>query len=224
MRAQFYLLLSASLALAPVRLDATVALTLNRFHPECVATAGAGSGPCLAASHRFCESRYPSTRRAGLIWRREPRLVTVGCVQPAWYGDVAYGDLRAQHNDCDGPSASGSPACVAAAKRFCQSQRQLSGGVIQEVGPVSAAVACLKAATVANPSYRTLAGWARPCNGPSAGGTLACTTAATLACRALDRRFMGIPQEVGPASMTVICVVATDAVLDEPPPVPFDDN
>ena len=203
---------------------ASVAENINRFHPGCHRAADFRGGDCVAAAHRLCESKH-SKNSFGFIFKYDAvdENVWVGCAFRGWYGDVPYSQLQQLHPQCLGPADSQSPHCVAAVRRYCANERSLSGGLIQEVGPGSAAIACFKA-SLSNDvvPYTQLARFSSHCYEPSDAGSLSCFTAAANWCKANDKSFLGLPQEIGPTSAAIACFPASVRVvrvLDRPGPI-----
>lgn len=206
------LLLAGASIPSGARAQATIAESINRYHPGCHARADMRGGDCVAAAHRYCEANH-SRNSFGFPIRRDPENIHIVCAFRAWYGDVAYGGLQQLHPECRGPADAQTPACVAAVRRYCANARSLSGGLIQEVGPASAAIACFRATRQGDVEYRRLFQNSAACNGPGAAGSLSCVTASAEWCRQGDRSESGLPQEVGPASLAVSCFPATVRVM-----------
>ena len=194
------------------RAQATIAESINRYHPGCHTRADMRGGDCVAAAHRYCEANH-SRNSFGFPIGRDPENIRIVCAFRAWYSDVAYGGLQQLHPECRGPADAQTPACVAAVRRYCANERSLSGGLIQEVGPGSAAVACFRATRQADVEYRRLYPFSTPCNGPAAAGSLSCFTASAEWCRRGNPKESGLPQEVGRASLAVSCFPASVRVV-----------
>jgi hypothetical protein len=195
-----------------------VAENINRFHPGCHKAADLRGGDCVAAAHRLCESSH-SKNSFGFIFQRDAENVWVGCALRGWYGDVPYTRLQQLHPQCRGPADSQSPHCVAAVRRYCANERSLSGGLVQEVGPTSAAIACFEASRSSDVPYIQLARFSSGCKAPNTAGSLSCVTAAANWCKANDKSLLGLPQEIGPTSVAVACFatsVRVVRVLDRP--------
>jgi hypothetical protein len=139
--------------------------------------------------------------------------IHIACAFRAWYGNVTFGELRQFHPDCTGAADAQTPACVAAVRRYCANERSLSGGLIQEVEPGRAAVACFRATRQGNVAYRRLYQESARCNGPDAAGSLSCATASAEWCRQGNRNESGLPQEVGRESLAVSCFPARVRVM-----------
>ncbi|HEX8696323.1 MAG TPA: hypothetical protein VF746_28150 [Longimicrobium sp.] len=194
------------------RAQATIAENINRYHPGCHARADMRGGDCVAAAHRYCEANH-SRNSFGFPIRRDVENIHIACAFRAWYGEVAYGRLQELHPECGGPADAQTPACVAAVRRYCANERSLSGGLIQEVGPGSAAVACFRATRQRDVEYRRLLAISAACNGPGAAGSLSCVTASAEWCRLGNRSELGLPQEVGRDSLAVSCFPARVQVM-----------
>jgi hypothetical protein len=177
---------------------------ITRFHPGCHARADLRGGDCLAAAHRYCESQ--SRNSFGFLAERVGMDVHVACAPRAWYGDVAYANLRALHTECRGVADAAGPHCAAAV-------RSLTGGVVQEIGRASVAVACFKSSRYSDVDYGTLSRFARGCNRPSDAGSLNCTTATSKWCKAGNAAESGLAQEVGPKSLGVACMAARTRII-----------
>jgi hypothetical protein len=91
--------------------------------------------------------------------------------------------------------------------------RSLSGGLIQEVGPGRAAVACFRATRQGDVEYRRLIQISAACNGPAAAGSLSCATASAEWCREGNRSESGLAQEVDPGSLAISCFPASVRVM-----------
>jgi hypothetical protein len=217
---QLAILAGASL---PAGAGAQTALTINRFHPGCNAKADPRGDDCLAAAHRFCEANY-SHNSFGFPYKRPGEQIYIACAVRGWYGDVPYSHLQQLHPQCRSAADGQSPHCIAAVRRYCANERSLSGGLIQEVGPRSAAVACFEATRYTDVPYRDLALFSPDCKGPGAAGSLGCVTAAAGWCSRSKQGELGLPQEVGPASIAVACMPASLRVLDVSPPTKYDDG
>lgn len=198
------LLLAGACIPSGARAQATIMESITRYHPGCNARADIGGSDCVAAAHRYCQA-HQSRNSFGFPIGREMENIRIVCAFRAWYGDVAYGALQRHHPECRGAADSRTTACVAAARRYCANERSLSGGLIQEIGPGSAAVACFRATRQADVEYRRLYPFSAPCNGVAAAGSLSCVAASAEWCRRGDGRDSGLPQEVGRASLAVSC-------------------
>lgn len=194
------------------RAQASTAENINRFHQGCHARADMRGSDCVSAAHHYCMA-YHSPNSFGFPIRRDMENVHIACAFHAWYGDVAYGRLRQIHPECRGAADAQTPACVAAVRRYCANERSLSGGLIQEVGATSAAVACFRATRQGNVAYRRLYQNSARCNGPGAAGSLSCMTASAEWCRQGNRNESGLPQEVGRDSLAVACFPARVRVI-----------
>ena len=218
-------LISFGLLLVPgIPARAQTALTMGHYHPRCHEGADLRGDDCVAAAHRLCEDTS-SKISFGFAYQRDGRSVYVACAQRGWYGAVAWGRLQQFHPGCRSAADGQSPACVAAVRRYCTDEMSMSGGLIQEVGVGTAAVACFKAARYTDVEYQELAQFSRECFSPNAAGGLGCVTAAARWCRAGNPSELGLPQEVGPRSIAVACLPASVHVVDlGDRPQNFDDN
>ena len=196
--------------------SASVMENITRFHKGCHSGADLKGGDCVAAAHRFCESR--SKNSFGLLVQRVGSNVQVACAQRAWYGDVPYGELSAEHPECRGAADAAGPNCAAAVRRYCSNSRSLPGGLVQEIGPSSVGVACVAATRQRDVDYATLNRFARGCRQPGDSVSLNCTTAAAKWCNAENADDSGMVLEVGPRSLGVLCMPAQTAIIAIVPP------
>jgi hypothetical protein len=191
----------------------SIAENITRFHPGCRSAANFRGSDCVAAAHRLCELRY-SKNSFGFIFQRDAENVWVACAPRAWYGDVPYTRLQQLHSQCRSGADSQSPHCVAAVRRYCAEEKSLSGGLVQEVGPTNAVIACFKASRSSDVEYRQLSQFSAGCKGPDSAGSLSCATAAANWCKAHENpATLGLPQEIGPTSMAVACFPASVQVV-----------
>ncbi len=84
------------------RAQATIAESINRYHPGCHTRADMRGGDCVAAAHRYCEANQ-SRNSFGFPIRRDTENIHVACAFRAWYGDVAYGEAAAAPPRLPGP-------------------------------------------------------------------------------------------------------------------------
>lgn len=197
--------------------SASTVENITRFHPGCHARADLRGGDCLAAAHRYCE--FYSRNSFGFLIERAGMDVHISCAPRAWYGDVSYADLRALHPQCRGVADAAGPHCAAAVRRYCSNNQSLTGGLVQEIGPASAAIACFKSSRYSDVDYGTLSRFARGCSQPSDAGSLNCTTATAKWCKGGNAAESGLALEVGPKSLGVACMAARTRVtrlLDGP--------
>ena len=115
---------------------------LRRFHGGCQLHGSQGSH-CLAATHRFCTGRFGNDF-AGISQEVGPNFFKVNCFRTARKENVRLGVLTALHSGCTFPN-SYSPACFAAASRWCHQYFGFSGGITQEVNRSIMTVACYNA-------------------------------------------------------------------------------
>jgi hypothetical protein len=123
------------------------------------------------------------------------------------------------HPECRGVADAAGPNCAAAVRRFCSNNQSLTGGLVQEIGPTSVAIACFKSSRYRDVDYQTLNTFARGCRQPGDSGSLNCTTAAAKSCKAGNAAESGLALEVGPKSLGVACMPAQThiiAILDAP--------
>jgi hypothetical protein len=139
--------------------------------------------------------------------------VHIACAPRAWYGNVSYADLRTLHPECRGVADAAGPHCAAAVRRYCSNNQSLTGGLVQEIGPASVAIACFKSSRYLDVDYDTLIRFARGCRQPSDSGSLNCTTATAKWCKAGNAAESGLALEVGPKSLGVACMPAETHVI-----------
>ncbi len=202
--------LAIAAVLAPAMYSASVAENLTRFHPRCNARSNPLGADCVAAAQRYCSHSH-SKRSLGFVFARDGRTVRLGCAWHRWYGDVSPADVERHHPRCHTALAAQGPECVAATKRYCATQRALSGGLIQHVAGDRVTVACFQATRFENVPYNRLGG---RCSGPAQSGSLDCARAAADWCRRPDNTLLGIPQEAGPTSLGIACLPASVRVID----------
>jgi len=193
---------------------------ITRFHLGCHDGVDLRGGDCLAAAHRYCE--FYSRNTFGFLVERVGRNVYIACAQRAWYGDVSYAGLRTLHTECRGVADAAGPHCAAAVHRYCSNNQSLTGGLVQEVGPASVAVACFKPSRYNDVDYQKLDRLASGCRQPGDSGSLNCTTASARWCKGGDATESGLALEVGPKSLGVACMPAQThviAILDKPVPI-----
>ena len=211
--AALFILVAFGFGAAPA--PASVARTLTQYHPGCNRTADPVGGDCAAASHRFCE-RDVIPQSLGFVSGRGSgfRTLKVACVRWTSYDNVPYSELRNLHADCVAPQNAARSECVAAVHRYCERVHSAKGGVAQEIGPTSVAVACASSASYSDVSYRHLYSDASPCRGPSMGNSVMCRAAASSWCLANALGDVGLPQEVGPQSLGIACLPGTTRFID----------
>lgn len=184
---------------------------ITRFHPGCHSRADLKGGDCLAAAHRYCE--FTSRNSFGFLVERVGMDVHVACSPRAWYGNVAYADLRTLHPECRGAADAAGPHCAAAVRRYCSNNQSLPGGLVQEIGPASVAIACFKSSRYSDVQYDTLNRLTRGCREPADSGSLNCTTATAKWCKGGNAAESGLALEVGPKSLGVACIPAQVHVI-----------
>ena len=187
----------------------TFAVNLEAKIGECNSIQVSRSVACVAAMHRVC---VDSGRGGGGVSQEvnsAKGVFGVGCFTPSHYQNVPIATLQTHVGECSQPIHSQSPACVAAARRWCTTNGHGSAGIAQEAGADEIGVACIRASSYDVVSIATLTAEQSDCDRGDRVQNQECVAAAHRWCVRQSKGIIGLLQESDGVNFGIACLPAT---------------
>lgn len=187
----------------------TFAVNLEAQIGECNNIQASRSVACVAAIHRVCTKSGRGSAGVSQEVNSKKGVFGVGCFAPSHYENVQVATLTAQVGECTQPIHAQSPACVAAARRWCIATAHGNAGLAQEAGAAELGVACIQASSYDIVPIATLATLVSDCDRGDRVQNQECVAAAHRWCVRQSKGIIGILQESDGTNFGVACLPAT---------------
>lgn len=187
----------------------TFAVNLEAQIGECNNIQASRSVACVAAMHRVCKNSGRGSAGVSQEVNSTKGVFGVGCFAPSHYENVQVATLTSLVGECTQPIHAQSPACVAAARRWCVANAHGNAGLAQEAGAAELGVACIRASSYDIVPIATLKALHADCNSGDRVQNQECVAAAHRWCVQQSKGIIGILQESDGANFGVACLPAT---------------
>jgi hypothetical protein len=175
---------------------------LSIYHPQCTSVGQSRTPECMAAMHRYCSINH----LGDAAYPQEVGTDEIGflCMPATSYANVAYSEIPG----CAGnPANTQSTGCYHSAHSYCQRFPEGGTGIIQELGPGVAGLACVATPWYSVVKIAELAALHGGCTSSSLAQSPPCVAAAHRYCTSNGLGAGGVINELGRDEVALACIV-----------------